>query len=80
MNSLIGNFGARDMLSCERCEGPMTLTRRSPHREIGAQFEEQWFTCKACCHVTMRTVDGDGQPPEHHTGQEVESRHEGNQN
>lgn len=38
---------------CERCGGPNWHVRRVP--EISG-FEEQFFTCALCDHVTERTV------------------------
>jgi hypothetical protein len=61
MKSLNGTtFGALDMPPCQMCDGAMTLTRRSPHRRLGDQFEEQRFTCNTCGYEAFRSVDRDG--------------------
>jgi len=57
-----GNFGANDVLACGRCNGEMTLTRRSPHEELGPRYERQWFTCRGCQREVSRSVDAEGKP------------------
>ncbi|MCW5693102.1 MAG: hypothetical protein KIT48_12125 [Pseudolabrys sp.] len=57
-----GNFGAHDILACKSCHGEMMLTRRSPHPQLGSDFEEQRFTCRQCGHEATRSVDAQGKP------------------
>jgi uncharacterized protein with PIN domain len=42
-------FGATDSLTCPKCKKHlMDLTRRTPHRVRGHDFEMQTFTCRVC--------------------------------
>jgi len=42
-----------DWPACESCGGPNWKIQRQP--QISG-FEDQFFTCATCAHVTMRTV------------------------
>lgn len=44
---------SNDWPVCEVCGGPNWSVRRAP--QISG-FEDQFFTCAACAHVTTRTV------------------------
>jgi hypothetical protein len=44
---------ANDWPACERCGGPNWKVQREP--QISG-FEDQFFTCASCAHVTVRTV------------------------
>lgn len=42
-----------DWPTCEACGGPNGTTQRAP--QISG-FEDQFFNCASCAHVTVRTV------------------------
>jgi hypothetical protein len=51
-------FGATDSLICPKCKKHlMSLTRRTPHRVRGHDFETQTFTCRVCRHEIARDAD-----------------------
>jgi RNase P subunit RPR2 len=51
-------FGATDSLICPKCRKHlMSLTRRTPHRVRGHDFETQTFTCRVCQHEIARDAD-----------------------
>ena len=50
-------FGASDAPVCPECKNPMRLTRRTPHPELGYDFERQVFTCRVCQHEIQRNAD-----------------------
>jgi hypothetical protein len=52
------SFGATDNLICPKCrKSLMGLTRRTPHRVRGHDFEMQTFTCRVCRHEIERDAD-----------------------
>jgi hypothetical protein len=55
-------FGATDNLICPKCRNHlMSLTRRTPHRVRGHDFEMQTFTCRVCRHEIERDADRMGE-------------------
>ena len=55
-------FGATDSLICPKCKKHlMSLTRRTPHRVRGHDFEMQTFTCRVCQYEIERDADRMGQ-------------------
>lgn len=42
-----------DWPDCEACGGPTLKVQRAP--QISG-FEDQFFTCASCAHITVRTV------------------------
>ena len=55
-------FGATDYLICPKCKKRlMGLTRRTPHRVRGHDFEMQTFTCRVCQHEIEREADRMGE-------------------
>ena len=55
-------FGATDSLICPKCKKHlMSLTRRTPHRVRGHDFEMQTFTCRVCQHEIERDADRMGE-------------------
>jgi hypothetical protein len=50
-------FGATDNPICPMCKNRMGLTRRTPHRVRGHDFESQIFTCRVCRHEIERDAD-----------------------
>jgi hypothetical protein len=54
-------FGATDNLISPKCrKNLMGLTRRTPHRVRGHDFEMQTFTCRVCRHEIERDADRTG--------------------
>jgi hypothetical protein len=55
-------FGATDSLICPKCKKHlMSLTRGTPHRVRGHDFEMQTFTCRVCQHEIERDADRMGE-------------------
>jgi uncharacterized protein YbaR (Trm112 family) len=56
------SFGATDSLICPKCKKHlMSLTRRTPHRVRGHDFERQTFTCRVCQYEIARDADRMGE-------------------
>jgi hypothetical protein len=58
------SFGAGDRPRCPQCGKTMSLSRRTPHSELGASYERQTFTCYDCVHDIERSADMQGKPHE----------------
>jgi hypothetical protein len=56
-------FGTDDRLPCATCGQDAYLSARSPHPELGENYELQTFVCRSCKASTRRSVDIDGQLP-----------------
>jgi hypothetical protein len=57
-----GSFGSADRVACPICRYPMGLIRRTPHSELGADYERQTFACYECGHEVERSADKIGHP------------------